>query len=84
MDHTIYHQNIDVAWANTHLEEASLNIKKLLCEGSFLKGYTPRTTPIPREKLWELILDAQRAVLQIAADAGFDPIDVTEHVHAGR
>lgn len=78
-------QIVDGAWSLPDLESATLKLKTLLCQGSFLKGYHPSPTrEIPHSQVRIHLVDLQRAVCQFAANVGLDPKQLTDDVHAGR
>ena len=77
-------QKTDVAFAiATDLENAVLNLKKLCCDGSFLKGYTVTKRVLTPEEVGPYLIEVVRATCQVAGCAGIDPIALTDSVHAG-
>lgn len=78
-------QKFDAAFAlSSDLEEATLHAKKLLCDGSMLKGYTVTERDVLKTTLCEKLIEIQRAVFQIADNADIDAALLAHYVLAGR
>ena len=55
-------QVVDAAWCIPALENAVLALKTTLCDGSFLKGYTPTTREVSQAELNAALENVRKAL----------------------